>query len=386
MDIIVPEVGESIFEAEIAKWHVADGSQVAKDDLLCELETDKISLELHAETAGTIHLAAAEGDTVKIGAVIARIEEGGADKEAPVEKSGAPEAEIPAASAAKESPAPVSAPTPVPAAAPQPVAKSATDRPAEAEKPAPQGGPAIPSLDLPQKVDDDRVTRVPMTPIRRKIAAHLLAARQQTAMLTTFNEVDMSRILQLRREHGEAFKARHGVKLGLMSFFVRAVVNALKEVPEVNARIDGDDIVYQHFYDIGIAVGGEKGLVVPVIRDADGLSPAEIEKTIRDFADRVQTNRITLADLEGGTFTISNGGVYGSMLSTPIINPPQTGVLGMHNIQERAVVVDGEIVIRPMMYLALSYDHRLIDGRQAVGFLKRVREQLEQAEAGHLGL
>ncbi len=368
MDIIVPEVGESIFEAEIVTWHVSDGSRVAKDDLLCELETDKITLELHAETSGTIRIAAAEGETVKIGAVIAHIEE---------QEGGDPEPPPSTAKPAKAAPPPE---TPDRAASSTPVPP-----PTAAETPPPPK-PSPPAAVLPPKKDDDRVTRVPMSPLRRKIAAHLLAARQQTAMLTTFNEVDMSRVLQLRREHGDAFRKRHGVKLGLMSFFVRATVEALKAVPEVNARLDGDDIVYQHFYDIGIAVGGEKGLVVPVIRDADGLSPAEIEKTIHDFAERVASNRITLADLEGGTFTISNGGVYGSMLSTPIINPPQTGVLGMHNIQQRAVVVDGAIVARPVMYLALSYDHRLIDGRQAVGFLKRIKEWLEQVAVESLDL
>jgi len=219
-----------------------------------------------------------------------------------------------------------------------------------------------------------------MTPIRKKIAAHLLAARQQSAMLTTFNEADLSALQQLRAESKEAFQQKYGVKLGMMSVFVRACVEALKAYPEVNARIDGNDIVYQDFYDIGVAIGGEKGLVVPVLRDADGLDYAGIEKAIRDYGDKVKNNKIELADLEGGTFTVSNGGVYGSMLSTPIINPPQCAVLGMHNIKERPVVVDGEIVIRPMMYLALSYDHRLIDGKQAVSFLVKVKEFVENPD------
>ena len=219
-----------------------------------------------------------------------------------------------------------------------------------------------------------------MTPIRKRIAERLLAARQQTAMLTTFNEADMSRIIELRSRHKEQMKERHGVALGFMSFFVKSCCEALREFPAVNARIDGDDIVYHDFYDIGIAIGGEKGLVVPVLRDADRLHFWEIEKGISDFAEKIKENRITIADLEGGTFTISNGGVYGSMLSTPIINPPQSAVLGMHAIQERAVVRGGEIVIRPMMYLALSYDHRLIDGREAVQFLKRVKELVEEPE------
>jgi 2-oxoglutarate dehydrogenase E2 component (dihydrolipoamide succinyltransferase) len=219
-----------------------------------------------------------------------------------------------------------------------------------------------------------------MTPIRRRIAERLVAARQQTAMLTTFNEADLGRIQQLRKGQGEGFAKRHGVKLGLMSFFVKACVEALRAFPEVNARIDAGDIVYQHFYDIGIAVGSERGLVVPVLRDADGLHFAGIERAIADFAERSAANRLTLADLEGGTFTISNGGVYGSLLSTPILNPPQSAVLGLHTIQDRPVVRDGAIVIRPMMYLALSYDHRLIDGRQAVGFLRQVKDYIEAPE------
>jgi 2-oxoglutarate dehydrogenase E2 component (dihydrolipoamide succinyltransferase) len=219
-----------------------------------------------------------------------------------------------------------------------------------------------------------------MTPIRKKIAERLLAARQQTAMLTTFNEADMSRIMELRSRHKEQMKERHGVSLGYMSFFVKSCCEALREFPAVNARIDGQDIVYHDFYDIGIAIGGEKGLVVPVLHDADRLHFWEIEKSISDYGQKVKENRITIADLQGGTFTISNGGVYGSMLSTPIINPPQSAVLGMHAIQDRAVVRAGEIVIRPMMYLALSYDHRLIDGREAVQFLKRVKEMIEEPE------
>ena len=219
-----------------------------------------------------------------------------------------------------------------------------------------------------------------MSPLRRRIAERLLAARQQTAMLTTFNEADLSRILALRKKHGEEFQKKHGIKLGFMSFFVKAASEALSEIPEVNARIDGDDIVYQNFYDIGVAIGGEKGLVVPVLRDADRMHFADIEQGIADFVAKVQENKLALADLEGGTFTISNGGVYGSLLSTPILNPPQSAVLGMHAIQQRPVVIDGEIVVRPMMYLALSYDHRIIDGRQAVTFLKRIKDLVEEPE------
>jgi 2-oxoglutarate dehydrogenase E2 component (dihydrolipoamide succinyltransferase) len=370
MDIKVPEVGESIKEAQVSRWHKAEGDVVAKDELLCELETDKISLELHAEEAGVLSIVAREGETVAIGAVIGRIAESGDGGVAT--KNGAEEP-LPAVAkkgAGKKTAAPPAVATPepaLPAAAPTvPVA------PAPAP-PAPASAPSLAS-------DNRRSERKPMTPIRRRIAERLVAARQQTAMLTTFNEADLGRIQQLRKGQGEGFAKRHGVKLGLMSFFVKACVEALRAFPEVNARIDAGDIVYQHFYDIGIAVGSERGLVVPVLRDADGLHFAGIERAIADFAERSAANRLTLADLEGGTFTISNGGVYGSLLSTPILNPPQSAVLGLHTIQDRPVVRDGAIVIRPMMYLALSYDHRLIDGRQAVGFLRQVKDYIEAPE------
>jgi len=230
----------------------------------------------------------------------------------------------------------------------------------------------------PDTAGEGRTTRQPMSPIRRRIAERLLSARQQTAMLTTFNEADMGRVIEMRERHGDEFVRRHGVKLGFMPFFVKACVEALLEFPAVNARIDGDDIVFQHFHDIGIAVSGEKGLLVPVLRDADRLHFAEIEKGIEDFVERVRSNRITVSDLEGGTFTISNGGVFGSLLSTPILNPPQSAVLGMHAIQDRPVARNGKVVIRPMMYLALSYDHRIIDGREAVQFLRKVIEYIEE--------
>jgi 2-oxoglutarate dehydrogenase E2 component (dihydrolipoamide succinyltransferase) len=373
MEIRIPEVGESVFEATVAKWLKADGETVAKDELLCELETDKISLELHAEGEGILSIGVGEGETVKIGSVIGTIEEPavpaakeqepdgskaerrGKEKKVAVAPSGeAPGKETPGKGAAA-TPAPRPEPPPPPKAAPQP-------------SPAPSG----------QR--EERQTREPMTPIRRRIAERLLQARQQTAMLTTFQEADLSRITALRSKHQEMFRKKHGVGLGFMSFFVKASVEALKEFPEVNARIDGNDIVYQHFYDIGIAIGAERGLVVPVLRDADGLHFADIEQGIADFVSRIKDNRLTLADLEGGTFTITNGGVYGSLLSTPIINPPQSAVLGMHTIQERPVAREGAVVVRPMMYLALSYDHRLIDGRQAVSFLKRIRDYVEEPE------
>jgi 2-oxoglutarate dehydrogenase E2 component (dihydrolipoamide succinyltransferase) len=374
MEIKIPQVGESVVEATIAKWHKKDGEAVGKDDLLCELETDKISLELHAEAAGTFSITVPEGETVPIGTVIGRIEEGAAtsrempaegmeaDIAKPREKEAVP---APADQAVAESRVSAAEPRQKPAVSP---AKKVAEAPPQAPQPAPAAQ------------EESRITRRPMTAIRKKIAERLLQARQQTAMLTTFNEADMNRVLSLRQKHRENFRKKHGVDLGFMSFFVKASVEALKEYPEVNARIEGDDIVSQHFYDIGIAVGSEKGLVVPVIRDADRLHFADIEKSIGEYVSKINSQQITLAEISGGTFTISNGGVYGSMLSTPILNPPQSAVLGMHAIQERPVVRDGKVVIRSMMYLALSYDHRLIDGRQAVGFLRRVKEYIEEPE------
>ncbi|ALC17866.1 2-oxoglutarate dehydrogenase E2 component [Desulfuromonas soudanensis] len=387
MDIKVPTVGESIREAEVGKWHKKDGESVAKDDLLVELETDKITLELNAEVDGVLHIGTAEGKTVEIGAVIGTIEEAsGGKKEGKGKAEEAPKSEKKTdekkdrtkdgkkaaaregtkdQGAEKEQEVPASE-----AKSPRPAEKSVA-----AEEEGKEEGGSSPS---PEK--EERTVRRPMSPIRRKIAERLLSVRQQTAMLTTFNEADMSRVMALRHRDGQSFAKRHGVKLGLMSFFVKACVEALREFPEVNASLDGDDILYHNFYDIGIAIGAKKGLLVPVLRDADRLHFAEIERTIADFVDRAGNNRIQLADLEGGTFTISNGGVYGSLLSTPILNPPQSAVLGMHAIQERAVVRDGEVVIRPMMNLALSYDHQIIDGRQAVGFLKRIKEYIEDLE------
>jgi 2-oxoglutarate dehydrogenase E2 component (dihydrolipoamide succinyltransferase) len=388
MEIKVPSVGESVSEALVAKWHKHDGERVEKDEVLCEIETDKITLEINADAAGVLAIRVAEGETVPIGAVIGTIAEGKGEK--------------PAGAAAKE-PGPVEAKV----AAVEPplspaVRKMAQEKGIKTEtiKGSGKGGrvtvddllkqqpePSQPSLFVRSEeptpyeaAEDSRITRKKMTPIRRKIAERLLMARQQTAMLTTFNEVDMGRIMALRKEHNDRIQAKYGVTLGYMPFFIKACVDALKEFPQVNARIDGDDLVYQHFYDLGIAIGGEKGLVVPVIRDADKLSLVALEKGVRTFAEQVKNNQLALADLTGGTFTISNGGVYGSLLSTPIINPPQSAVLGMHTIQERPVARDGQVVIRPMMYLALSYDHRIIDGREAVGFLKKIKEYVEDPE------
>ena len=363
MEIKIPAIGESIVEATIAQWHKQNGDQVAKDELLCELETDKIRLEIHAEAAGILKIEAEEGQTIKVGAVIARLEESGAPAEAtpPPEKPEETPPEVKASPKEDGTPAPVEKNKPAP---PSPV---------KMERPAPPPKTA-------EKKPEGRVSRRPMSPIRRTIAKRLLAARQGTAMATTFNEADLSRIVELRRKHGENFQRRHGVKLGLLPFFIKACAEALQEFPEVNARIDGDDIVYQHFYDIGIAVAAEKGLLVPVIREVPCRDFADLQKTLDDFAARAKVSRIELAELEGGTFSISNGGVYGSLLSTPLLNPPQSAILGLHAIQDRPVARDGQVVIRPMMNLALSYDHRLIDGRQAVEFLLRIKTLVEEPE------
>jgi len=396
MEIKIPEVGESILEALVANWFKEDGSAISKDEIICELETDKVNVELTAEASGILHIVVPVGETVPIGTVIATLEEGEV-AQAPPPQATAPkvEATVPAAPDAVTGQQ-ASQPSANPAARQQAAErgikledlsgsgragrvilddvlahKQTTTPPAEAvaTKPA--------SVQAETAVDGRPVTRQAMTPIRQRIAARLLQARQQTAMLTTFNEADMSWVKKIRGRHQEQFTKKHGIKLGMMSFFVKASIEALKEFPAVNARIDGTDIVYQHYYDVGIAVGTERGLVVPVLRNADQLTFAEIEQQIADLAAKANARKLTLADLEGGTFTITNGGVYGSLLSTPIINPPQCGVLGMHSIQDRPVVRDGEIVIRPIMNLALSYDHRLIDGREAVGFLKLIKEYIE---------
>ena len=397
MEIKVPPVGESIFEAVIASWNKQDGDRVAKDELLCELETDKVNVELNAEAAGILSIQVAAGTTVKIGSVIGRIDQSAA--------APAPKATEPATTPPPPKAAPPTATAPVNPAARKLAGEQGIDLATlagsgksgrvlvedvqaaakERESHDSQNShishePKTTKAAPPVKAGDDRSTREPMSPLRKRIAERLVSVRQTTAMLTTFNEADMSRVMDLRRRQQEHFQARHGIKLGLMSFFVKASVEALKEFPLVNARIDGDDIVQQHFYHIGIAVASERGLVVPVLRDADRLSFAEIEQGIAALAQKVQTRKIALADLEGGTFTISNGGIYGNLLSTPMLNPPQCGILGMHTILERPVARDGAVVIRPMMNLALSYDHRLIDGREAVGFLKRIKSCIEDPE------
>ncbi len=385
MEIRIPAVGESVFEALVAKWHKNQGEEVRKDEAICEIETDKITMELPAEADGILSISVPAGTTVKIGTIIGSIAEG-AVAAAPAEQpamvaeavaipvqpaapappthlitTGGPSSPSARRAALQEKPA---ATTVIPAAA------TSSASTVKSEEPPPYNAKPV----------EERITRQKMTPIRKRIAERLVAVRQQTAMLTTFNEADMNRVMEVRARHKEQFKKKHGVALGYMSFFVKACVEALKAFPAVNGRIDGDDLVYHHYYNIGVAVGGEKGLVVPVLRDADKLHFAQIEGAIQGFAEKIKNNKLELADLEGGTFTISNGGVYGSLLSTPILNTPQSGVLGMHSIQERPVVRDGQIVIRPMMNLALSYDHRIIDGREAVSFLKSVKELIEDPE------
>ena len=371
-EVKIPSVGESITSGSIAEWHQTDGAMVSKGDLLLTLETDKSSTELTAEVGGVLSIKAAAGDEVDIGAVVATIDEsaeaapsGGGDQ--PAADAEPAEAEPRAEAAAGEAQA---------GAASEPAAEKSSPEPA----PAPKAQPApAPAAAKPAAAPDNsgRTSRRKLSPLRRKIATQLVNAQHEAAILTTFNECDMSSVMSMRKQLQESFVAKHGLKLGFMSFFIKATVEALKTVPAVNARMDGDELVENHFFDIGVAVGTEKGLIVPVIRDADQKSFAEIEQDIIDYATRARDGKLQLSDLTGGVFTISNGGVYGSLLSTPILNPPQSGILGMHTIQQRPVAVDGQVVIRPMMYLALSYDHRIVDGKEAVTFLIRIKDCIE---------
>ena len=357
----VPAAGESITSANVASWNRKTGDVVAKGEVLVTLETDKVSTELEAEVGGVLRILVPAGEEVGIGTVIAEITTGAA-AEVPAAAS-APEAPAPAPATLSKSPAVPAAPA---AGTPAPAVKPSIVLPAE----------AAPRVDT-TPVEGGRTTRRKMSMLRRKIATHLTNAQQTAAILTTFNEADMSAVMNLRKQIQDEFVAKHGVKLGFMSFFVKAVVQGLKDVPQINAMIDGNDIVENHFHDIGVAIGTEKGLVVPVIRDCDKKSFAEIEADIVDYAVKAKEGRIQIEDLQGGVFTISNGGTYGSLLSTPILNPPQSGILGMHAIQQRPMAVNGKVEIRPMMYLALSYDHRLVDGKEAVTFLIRVKDCIE---------
>ncbi|MBL9200550.1 MAG: 2-oxoglutarate dehydrogenase complex dihydrolipoyllysine-residue succinyltransferase [Opitutaceae bacterium] len=383
IEVKIPPMGESIASGILAKWHVADGAVVKKDQPLFELETDKITSEGTAAAAGKISLKAAAGAEVKIGAVVATIDTDVATSAAGAASAPAAPA---AAKSAEQSPAVrrLATETKIDPASIPGTGKAGRVTKGDilaATEAAPAAPAALPAAGAPKAAAPapagERQTRKKMSPLRQKIAQRLVAAQHEAAMLTTFNEVDMSAVMALRAKYQDDFVKKHGLKLGFMSFFTKAVVHALKEVPGVNAQIDGDSIVENHYYDIGMAVSTDKGLMVPVVRGCDTLGMAEIEKAIADVAKRARESKITLDDLSGGVFTITNGGIFGSMLSTPIINPPQSAILGLHAITERPVAVNGQVVIRPMMYLALSYDHRLVDGREAVTFLVKVKQAIE---------
>ena len=434
LDITVPTLGESVTEATVMRWHKAPGDAVATDETLVELETDKIAVEVKAEGAGTLaEIVAAEGADVEVGALLGRLETGesvaadtAATDSTTAAESDAARETVPARAIAARATARVPPPSPAvrrlleehgldptqiegtgkggrllksdvlaavvaraappapPSPEPEPTPSPAPEAPAPPLETAPPAA-SVPAAPPPERApapdqSNAREERVPMSRLRRRAAERLKLAQDTAAMLTTFNEVDMSAVNTLRAAHGEAFEHKHGVRLGLMSFFVKACVAALVEYPAVNAQIDGDEIVYKRYQDIGVAVSAPQGLVVPVLRDAGSKSFAEVEQAIRAFALKARDGKLALDDLLGGTFTISNGGVFGSLMSMPIINPPQSAILGMHKVQERPVAVDGAVAIRPMMYLALSYDHRLIDGREAVSFLIRIKDCIEDPQ------
>ncbi len=391
-EIRVPTLGESVTEATIAQWFKKAGEAVAVDEPLVELETDKVTIEVPAPVAGVLsEILAKDGETVEVGALLGEIGEGTGTAPAPApaaKPEAAPVAATPDESSSVLSPA-VNKLVAENNIDPASVAGSGKDgrltkgdilAAIEGTSAAPSAAPASQAR-APVTADDGaREERVRMTRLRQTIAKRLKDAQNTAAMLTTFNEVDMTDIMAVRKEYKELFEKKHGVKLGFMSFFVKACIGALKDVPAVNAEIDGTDLVYKNYYHIGVAVGTDKGLVVPVLRDADALSLAGIEKAINAVGTRARDGKLAIEDMQGGTFTISNGGVYGSLMSTPILNAPQSGILGMHKIQQRPMVVNGEIQIRPMMYLAMSYDHRIVDGKEAVTFLVRVKEQLEDPQ------
>ena len=411
VELKVPAVGESITEVEIGEWLKNEGDSVAMDETIVMIETDKVTAEVIAPVAGTItQILKKQGEVAQVGDLIGYMEEGAVDAK--------PAAAAPAAVAPPAAAAPAAA-TPPPADAAQghvmpaaqramattgvnpadvqatgpggrvlkeDVMRAASGQPA-AQAPAPTPPPAakaappaakkpVPAMPPGERQEDI----VPMTPLRRRVASRLVEAQQNAALLTTFNEIDMSYVMNIRKKYKEAFIGKYDAKLGFMSFFIKAAVDALKEIPQINAEIRDKTIVYKNYYDIGVAVGGGKGLVVPVIRNAERLSFAQVEQTIVEYAVRAKANKLTLDEMTGGTFTISNGGVYGSLLSTPIVNPPQSGILGLHGIKERPIALNGEVVIRPMMYIALTYDHRIVDGREAVTFLKRIKDCIEAPE------
>ena len=398
VDIKVPTLGESVTEATIAKWKKAVGEAVVADEVIVELETDKITMEVNATTSGVLtSITMPEGSTVAVGQVIGAIDPA-ATASASANASPAPaSAAAPAVPPAATSSSVVAMPSAAKLASEQgidtatvagtgkdgrvtkgDVLQATNAAPATAPAPAPAPRPILAGVTSDGRPREERVK---MTKLRQKIAERLKMAQNTAAMLTTFNEVDMSAVIAARAKYKDSFEKRFGVRLGFMSFFVKACVEALREFPSVNAEISGDEIIYKNHYDIGIAVGGGQGLVVPVVRDCDALNFAEIERRITDFGLRARDGKLSVDELSGGTFTITNGGLYGSLMSTPIINPPQSAILGMHKIMDRAMVVNGQVVARPMMYVALSYDHRVIDGREAVSFLVRVKEFLEDPQS-----
>ena len=394
-EIRVPALGESVTEATIVKWFKNVGDAVKADEPMVELETDKVTVEVPAPASGKLSsISAAAGTTVNVGALLGAIEEGAAGAAAK------PAATAPAAApAALKIAEPAKVETPLSPAVRKIVTENKLDPatiPATGRDGRLTKGDVIEQLSRPAVIPvsipaaapapSGGEERVKMSRLRLTIARRLKEAQNTAAMLTTFNEVDMSAVMALRNEFKEMFEKKHGVKLGFMSFFAKAVIQALKDVPAVNAEIDGEDLVYKNYYHLGVAVGTEKGLVVPVVRDADRMSFATIEKTIADYGKKARDGQLQIADMQGGTFTISNGGVYGSLMSTPILNAPQSGILGMHKIQDRPVAIGGQVVIRPMMYLALSYDHRIVDGKEAVTFLVRVKESLEDPQRALLDL
>jgi 2-oxoglutarate dehydrogenase E2 component (dihydrolipoamide succinyltransferase) len=358
----VPNVGESITEVEIGEWLKKSGEFAAENDPVVVIETEKATVELPAPISGKVtEVLKKRGEKAAVGEVIGYMEEAAAPEKKPA-------GEVPAVEVKEQPPTP---PAPAPVPAPAPASPPPTPPPPAAARPA----PATPPSPTPSTPRGERV--VPMTPIRRRIAERLVEAQRNAALLTTFNEIDMTAIAALRTAHKEAFQQKYGAKLGIVSFFVKAVIEALKQIPQLNGEVRGESIVYRDFYDIGIAIGSGPGLVVPVLRNAEQMGFGEIEKRIADFAKRAAENELKVQELQGGTFTISNGGIYGSLMSTPIVNPPQSGVLGLHAIQDRPVARAGQVVIRPMMYVALTYDHRVVDGREAVTFLKHVKEMIE---------
>jgi len=399
IELKVPTVGESITEVQMGEWLKNEGDNVARDEVIAKIETDKVTVDLTAPNDGVLsQIKVKKGQTANVGDVIGYIEEGAAvaakPKPAEAAKADAPKAEPRKAEPPPAEERPKSVRPTIPPqgfARVMPSARRALKErglsPEDVEASGP-GGRILkedvdrlkekPAAKAPPVAQDRQEEVVAMSPFRKRIAERLVQSQQTAALLTTFNEVDMGAVMDLRKTHQEAFQEKYGIKLGFMSFFVKATIEALKLIPSVNAEIRGNDVVYKNFYDIGVAVGGGKGLAVPVIRNAERLGFAEVEQTIADFGKRAKDNKLELSELQGGTFTITNGGIYGSMMSTPIVNPPQSGILGLHAIQDRPMAVKGQVVIRPMMYVALTYDHRLVDGREAVTFLKRIKQCMEE--------